>query len=104
MPVAYIDKLVDQGKGSRADLEKKWDKAKKLAADQGHSEEYDYIVGIFKKMIGESHLKSFKQFINMLEDGEPTTSVSSGGVDNPDPKKLFNKVVKRKKKKELIDG
>lgn len=30
--------------------EKKWEKAKELAAEQGHGEEYDYIMGIFKKM------------------------------------------------------
>lgn len=54
MPNAYIKKLADEGKGTVADLEKKWDKAKALAADEGHKEEYDYITGIFKKMIGES--------------------------------------------------
>jgi len=30
--------------------EEKWEKAKELAADQGHKEEYDYIMGIYKKM------------------------------------------------------
>lgn len=54
MPNSYIKKLADEGKGSIEELEKKWDKAKTLAADEGHEEEYDYITGIFKKMIGES--------------------------------------------------
>jgi hypothetical protein len=30
--------------------EKDWEKAKELAADQGHAEDYAYIMGIFKKM------------------------------------------------------
>lgn len=30
--------------------ESKWEKAKKLAADQGHADEYDYIMGIYKRM------------------------------------------------------
>lgn len=30
--------------------EKKWEKAKELAAEQGHAEEWDYIMGIYKKM------------------------------------------------------
>ncbi len=54
MPSAYVDKLVKEGKGSKAELEHKWDKAKKLAADEGRPEEYDYITGIFQKMIGAS--------------------------------------------------
>lgn len=30
--------------------EKKWEKAKELASEQGHEEEWDYIMGIYKKM------------------------------------------------------
>lgn len=30
--------------------EEKWQKAKRLAKEQGHEEEYDYIMGIYKKM------------------------------------------------------
>lgn len=30
--------------------EEKWQKAKKLAAEQGHAEEYDYTMGIYKQM------------------------------------------------------
>lgn len=36
--------------------EQKWKKAKRLAAEEGHTEDYDYIVGIYKKMVG---LKSY---------------------------------------------
>lgn len=57
MPSNYVDKLVSMGKGSKADLEKKWDEAKKQAAKAGHTNDYDYITGIFKKMVGESILE-----------------------------------------------
>lgn len=33
--------------------EDKWEKAKKIASDQGHSDEYDYITGIYKQMGGK---------------------------------------------------
>jgi hypothetical protein len=32
--------------------EDKWIKAKQRAAEEGHAGEYDYIVGIYKKMKG----------------------------------------------------
>lgn len=51
MPTPYIEKLAKEGKGTVKELEAKWDKAKKLAADQGHTDEYDYITGVFKKMV-----------------------------------------------------
>lgn len=50
MPNAYINKLVKQGKGSKAKLEKKWEDAKAAAAAQGHAEDYGYITSIFQKM------------------------------------------------------
>lgn len=53
MPNAYIKKLADEGKGSVDALEKKWNKAKAIAAGEGHKDDYGYITGIFKKMINE---------------------------------------------------
>jgi len=40
--------------------EKKWTRAKTLAAEQGHGEDWDYIVGIYKKL---AHLE--KSFFNI---------------------------------------
>jgi hypothetical protein len=59
MPTAYIKKLSDQGKGSVESLEKKWNHAKSLAKEAGHAEEFDYITGIFNKMIKESNDEKF---------------------------------------------
>jgi len=75
MPAAYVADLVKQGKGSKAALEKKWKRAKKIAADSGHAEEYDYIMGIFKKMIGEhdqsltDRLMSFNDYLREAVEG-----------------------------------
>ncbi len=52
MPTAYIKKLAEEGHGSVSALEKKWDKAKAIAADEGRADDYAYITGIFKRMSG----------------------------------------------------
>lgn len=51
MPTPYIEKLAKEGKGTVKELESKWNKAKKIAADEGHAEEYDYITGVFQRMV-----------------------------------------------------
>lgn len=43
MPKTIHDQPVD---------EEKWERAKQLAADEGHAGEYDYIMGIYKRMAG----------------------------------------------------
>ena len=50
MPNAYIEKLVQQGKGTKADLEDKWEKAKAAAQKAGQAKNYAYITSVFKKM------------------------------------------------------
>lgn len=47
MPTSFIKKLSKEGKGSIPTLEKKWEKAKKLGKNKG----YDYVMGIFKRML-----------------------------------------------------
>lgn len=42
-----------------AEDEKLWNKAKQVAAEQGHEEEWDYIMGIFQKMKGKESLKEY---------------------------------------------
>ena len=102
MPTAYLKK-VSKKKGISIDrAEELWDKAKKLAASQGHEDEYDYITGIFKKMIGER--LTFSEFHMIFEEGEPTNSISSGGTDHhsaSDGGKPGNMM--RRKKKMMCD-
>lgn len=52
MPTPFIKKLAREGKASIAELEKKWEEAKKAAASSGHAKDYGYIMNIFKKMAG----------------------------------------------------
>lgn len=51
MPTAYIEKLAKEGKGSVAELEKKWDKAKAAAKKEGKDDNFAYITSIFQKIV-----------------------------------------------------
>jgi len=52
MPIDVIKSFSKKTGKSVNELEKLWKKAKAIAKEEGHEEEYDYIMGIFKKMIG----------------------------------------------------
>lgn len=99
MPNAYVQKLAKKGKHSEDELERRWSKAKKLAADKGESDNYAYITGIFKRMVGEALTFAEYNAILVTEEGAPVTSVGGGGVDAPEGKKLTKKPARRKKKK-----
>ena len=106
MPSAYVGKIAKKKGITKDRAEHLWNKAKNLAADEGHEEEWDYITGIFKRMVGES--LTFKEFCAILgEDGEPTMSVSGGGMDHHDAsdgkKSKMGKMARRKKKCENDD-
>jgi len=81
--------------------EDKWKKAKKLADESGHKDDYDYITGIYKKMGGKIKGKeSYKERLNALHstlvlkeqayiDGEGSETTRTGGGhihndENPD--------------------
>jgi uncharacterized protein YdbL (DUF1318 family) len=53
MPVPYVKKLAEKHGMSVDKAEEHWSKAKQRAADEGKSEDYAYITGIFKRMMGE---------------------------------------------------
>lgn len=53
MPTAYVKQLADKHGVPISTAEERWALAKKQAKKQGHAEEYDYVTGIFKKMMGE---------------------------------------------------
>jgi hypothetical protein len=52
MPVAAIKSFAKKTGKSESELESKWKEAKELAKKEGHSEDYDYIMAIFKKLCG----------------------------------------------------
>lgn len=59
MPAPVLSDLAAQAGVSLDRAEDLWTQAKAAAKDQGHDEDYAYIVGILKKMLGlttESHV------------------------------------------------
>jgi len=54
MPSAYVNKLAKKHHVSIDKAEDMWSKAKASAKKQGKADDYAYITGIFKQMIGES--------------------------------------------------
>lgn len=48
MPKMMLGKPID---------EEKWERAKELASEEGHAEDYAYITGIYKRMMGMSKSK-----------------------------------------------
>lgn len=61
MPTPNLRSLAKQSGKSIETLEKYWDKAKKLAAEAGHKDNYDYITGITKRMAGISSKESYSK-------------------------------------------
>jgi len=77
MPTPYIKKLAKQGKGTVAELEKKWDKAKEKAGEQGKVENFAYITSIFNKMIKEM----FDFDVKKIKDEVPTPEFEQLGTE-----------------------
>jgi hypothetical protein len=66
MPTAYMSKMSKEKNIPIAKLEKYWDKAKSLAKDSGHEDEFDYITGIFNKMIKEDEDHTISKYADFL--------------------------------------
>jgi hypothetical protein len=63
MPANTVKSFADKTGKSVAEVEKLWDKAKAVAADAGEAENFAYITGILKKMLGLNETYSFKDFL-----------------------------------------
>lgn len=64
MPTAYVKKLAKKKKMSISEVEERWQKAKKLSKKRkGKRDNWTYTMGIFKKMMKESIIKKFDEFI-----------------------------------------
>lgn len=71
MPQAYVKKVAKKHHKSAAATEESWQKAKRIAASQGHSGDYGYVTSIFKKMVGENmSYPTFKNFLILEADVE----------------------------------
>lgn len=83
MPQAYVQKLAKEKGMSIASAEKKWDRAKELANEEGKKDDFAYITGIFKKMMKEQ--KTYKQLTEQISRSQ--LKAIERGLD-----KLFSKV------------
>jgi hypothetical protein len=50
MPNNYLKKLAKDKSRNIVELEKDWERAKELAKEQGHEDDFGYITAIFKKV------------------------------------------------------
>jgi hypothetical protein len=68
MPTSTIKKFAKKKGISIKKSEKRWKKAKELAKEKGKKENWSYIMGIYKRMMGvsESHVFDFGEFINEM--------------------------------------
>lgn len=66
MPSPMIKSFADKSDMTEKEVEVLWDKAKTIAKENGKPEDYDYIVGILKKMLKlEESYKSFQKLVDI---------------------------------------
>lgn len=77
MPNAYLAKVAAACDLSRDEAHDLWDKAKKIAADRGYSEDddayYPYVTGVFKNSVG-------KDCLSRLHDDQSESGTRIGAV------------------------
>ncbi len=78
MPTAYVAALARKGKGTVADLEKKWEKAVDIAEESGHKGDYAYITGIFQQMTGEKKKSAYMVFRKLAESPYASNTKTTG--------------------------
>lgn len=105
MPSAVVKSFAKQTGKSVKDVEKLWDKAKKEASKMGRKDDYAYITGILKNMLGinesysddykkishafiQSNFTNFKEFeIESEDDGTISTDLKVKPEGSPKVKK-----------------
>lgn len=64
MPSSIVLSFAKQTNKSVEEVEELWNKAKEIAKEQGQENNYAYITGILKKMIGLNENVSFFEFLS----------------------------------------
>ena len=64
MPLSIVLSFAKQTNKSVEEVEELWNKAKKIAKEQGQENNYAYITGILKKMLGLNENVSFFEFLS----------------------------------------
>lgn len=69
MPNNIVKSFAAKTGKSVQDVEQDWQKAKAIAKDAGHAEDFPYITGILKKMLktNENKITDFKSYLNHLK-------------------------------------
>ena len=70
MPNAVINSFAEKTGKSVAEVDKLWNKAKEIAKEAGESENYAYITGIVKKMLGLNETVGFKEFLAQEQEAK----------------------------------
>lgn len=64
MPSSIVLSFAKQTNKSVEEVEELWNKAKEIAKEQGQENNYAYITGILKKMLGLNENVSFFEFLS----------------------------------------
>jgi hypothetical protein len=70
MPNAVINSFAEKTGKSVAEVDKLWNKAKEIAKEAGEGENYAYITGIVKKMLGLNETVGFKEFLAQEQESK----------------------------------
>ena len=82
MPSSIIKSFAKNSGKSLKEVETLWQKAKDIAKEEGRDEEYDYIVGILKRMLKLNEVKSFSEFVKETLEKELEETTSSISIPN----------------------
>lgn len=88
MPTAYVSKLAKAKGMPLSEAERRWDSAKRVAKEAGKAEDYAYITGLFKRMMGETSAvgrlavtasldaQTFEQKIHLYQGSEESKALA----------------------------
>lgn len=63
MPASIIKSFAEKSGKSEKEVEELWNKAKEIASENNQDNNYDYIVGILKKMLKIN--ETFREFLKI---------------------------------------
>jgi len=64
MPNNIVKSFAKKSGKSVDEVEKLWSEAKSAAEKEGHKEDYNYIVGILKRMLSLNESMTFREFLD----------------------------------------
>jgi len=76
MPTPYVRKMAKKHHKTTAEVEKMWDDAKRSAEHAGHKDDYAYVTGVLKKMLGEGAFTDASNSGEMVDDASPVSEDS----------------------------